>query len=64
MVSSTALRRVFDRCLDATDGLLELAGGLQGKIRNPRFAVDAAIIVAIARMLSADCASGIRWRNG
>ena len=52
--SSTALRQVIDRCLDATDGLLDLALGLPDKIRNPRFSMDAAIIVNIARTLSAE----------
>ena len=52
--SSTALRRVFDLCLDATDGLLALAGRLPGKLRNPRFAMDTAIIIDIAGVLSAE----------
>ena len=52
--SSTALRQLFDRCLDATDGLLQLAGDLPGRIRNLRFAMDAAIIVEIAGVLSAE----------
>ena len=52
--SSTALRRVFNLCLDATDGLIALAGRLPGKLRDPRFAMDVAVIVDIARMLSAE----------
>lgn len=52
--SSTALRRVFDLCLDATDGLLALAGRLPGRLRDPRLAMDAGVIIDIARMLSAE----------
>lgn len=48
------LRRVFDLCLDATDGLLALASRLPGKLRDPRFAMDAAVIIDIAKMLSAE----------
>ncbi|MCY4565383.1 MAG: squalene synthase HpnC [Gammaproteobacteria bacterium] len=52
--SSTALRQVFDRCLDATDGLMDLARGLPDKFKNHRFAMDAAIIVNIAGTLSSE----------
>ena len=52
MRSSRELRRVFDLCLDATDGLLSLAGCLPGKLRDLRFAMDAAVIIDIARALS------------
>ena len=52
--STKALRRVFDLCLDATDGLLDVAARLPGRIRNPRFAMDAAVVVAIAQKLSAE----------
>jgi len=52
--SSAALRRVLDRCLDGTDGLLELADPLPSRLRNRRFAVEAAAIVAIARKLGAE----------
>ena len=52
--SSTALRRVLDRCLDGTDGLLELADPLPLQLRNRRFAMEAAAIVAIARKLGAE----------
>ena len=45
---SAALRSVFDRCLDATERLLALAGLLPGQLRNVRFAMEAAAIVAIA----------------
>ncbi len=49
--STTALRRVLDRCLDGTDGLLKLADDLPGRLRNLRFAMEAAVIVAIAHRL-------------
>ena len=52
--SSTALRQVLDRCLDRTSGLLELADTLPGQLRNFRFAMEAAAIVAIARKLSGE----------
>ena len=52
--STKALRRVFDLCLDATDGLLDVAGRLPSKLRNPRLAMDAAVIVSIAQTLSAE----------
>ena len=46
-----ALRRVLDRCLDATDDLLASADRLPGQLRNARFAMEAAAILAIARKL-------------
>ena len=49
--SPAGLRRVLDRCLDATDGLLALADRLPVELRNARFAMEAAAIVAIARKL-------------
>jgi len=49
--SPAALRRVLDRCLDATDGLLTSAERLPGELRDTRFAMEAAAIVAIARKL-------------
>ena len=52
--SATALRRVLDQCLDGTDNLLELADTLPGRLRNLRFAMEAAAIVAIARRLSVE----------
>ena len=51
---TAALRRVLDRCLDATDALMEQADALPGRLRNPRFAMEAAVIVAIARKLGAE----------
>ena len=52
--STSALRRVRGRCLDATDDLLELADTLPAQLHNSRFAMEAAVIVAIARKLSAE----------
>lgn len=49
--SPPALRQVLDRCLDAVDGLLALAGRLPGELRDLRFAMEAAVILAIARKL-------------
>ena len=52
--STPALRQVLHLCLDATDGLLTLADHLPGQLRNVRFAMEAAAIVAIAKRLSAE----------
>ena len=49
--SPAALRRVLDLCLDATDGLLASAEYLPGRLRDSRFAMEAATIVAIAKKL-------------
>ena len=49
--SPPALRQVLDRCLDAVDVLLALAERLPGELRDPRFAMEAAVILAIARKL-------------
>lgn len=49
--SPPALRQVLDRCLDAVDGLLARAERLPGELRDPRFALEAAVIAAIARKL-------------
>lgn len=48
------LRRVLDRCLDRTDRLLATAEALPGHLRSLRFAMEAAVIVAIAWKLSAE----------
>lgn len=48
------LRRVLDRCLDATDVLIREATLLPRRIRGTRFAMEAAAIVAIAQKLSAE----------
>ena len=50
--STPALRRVLNRCLDATEKLLESADRLSDRIRNLRFAMETAVIAAIARKLS------------
>ena len=50
--SPASLRRVLDRCLDATDGLLARAERLPRQLRDFRFAMEAAAIVAIARKLA------------
>lgn len=49
-----ALRRVIDRCLDATGELLRPARTLPGRLENLRFAMEAAAIVAIAEQLCAE----------
>ena len=50
--STPALRRVLDRCLDATEELLESADGLPDQFRNLRFAMETAVIVSVAGKLS------------
>ncbi len=50
--ASAALRQVLDRCLDRTHSLLRQAGHLPGQLGNRRFAMEAAVIVAIARKLA------------
>lgn len=51
--SATAqLRRVLDRCLDASEKLLAVASELPSRIRDRRFAMEAATIVQIARKLA------------
>lgn len=52
--STPALREVMDRCLDATGRLLVLARALPGQLHNLRFAMEAAVIVAIADRLCAE----------
>ena len=52
--STPALRQVLDRCLDATDKLLESADRLPTRFRNLRFAMETAAIVAIAKKLGAE----------
>ena len=49
--SPVALRRLLDRCLDAAEGLLAGAERLPDQLRDFRFAMEAAAIVAIARKL-------------
>ena len=50
--ATEALRGVLDRCLDSTDQLLVLANDLPSQLRDVRFAMETATIVAIARKLS------------
>ena len=52
--STAALRQVLDRCLDATDRLLASAEHLPGELRDTRFAMEAAVIVAIAIKLGTE----------
>lgn len=50
--SSPALRRVIDRTLDATDGLLRVARTLPGRLGDRRLAMEAGAIVEIAIRLA------------
>lgn len=52
--STPALRQVMDRCLEATGQLLVLARTLPGQLQSLRFAMEAAVIVAIADKLCAE----------
>lgn len=52
--STPGLRRVRDRCLDATGELLVLARTLPGQLHDHRFGMEAAVIVAIADKLCAE----------
>ena len=47
------LRRVLDRLLDGTDGLLDEAAPLAGRMQSRRLAMETAAIQAIARRLAA-----------
>ncbi len=49
--SSAGLRRVLDLCLDGTDGLLDLADSLAGRLRSRHLALESAVIVALAHRL-------------
>ncbi len=51
--ASARLRRVLDRCLDATEKLLVLARELPGRLKSSRLAMESALIVEIAIALSA-----------
>ena len=62
--STPALRRVLDRCLDATEKLLESADRLPGQFRNLRFAMETAVIVAIAKSSVPSYAGETPWRSG
>ncbi len=50
---SPGLRRVIDRCLDATDALIAEARTLPGRLESRHLAMESAAIVAIAERLSA-----------
>ncbi len=50
---SPGLRRVLDRCLDATDSLLREADGLAPRLRSTRLALESAAITRLAWRLSA-----------
>lgn len=52
--ANPALRRVIDSCLDATEGLLDSARDLPGRIRGTRFAMEAASILRIAERLAVE----------
>ena len=52
--SSTAMRRVLDRCLAATGELLERAAPLPDRIRGLRFSMECAVIVMIANKLRSE----------
>ncbi len=51
--ASPGLRRVIDRCLDATDALLDRAEPLKAMIRDRRLAAEVAVIQRLARRLAA-----------
>ena len=48
-----AMRRVVDRCLDATDALIGEAAALPGALTRSRLRYEAAVILVIAERLSA-----------
>jgi squalene synthase HpnC len=50
---SPGLRRVIDRCLDATDALIVEARTLPGRLESRHLAMESAAIVCIAERLSA-----------
>ena len=51
IASNVPLRRVIDRCLDATESLLDAARELPPSIRNTQFAMEAAATLRIAEQL-------------
>ena len=53
-----AMRRVVDRCLDATDDLLGEAAALPGALKRSRLRYEAAVILTIAERLSAALRKG------
>ena len=50
--SPPGFRRLLDRCLDGVDRLLAEASQLPGRLRSARLAMEAAIIVQLARRLA------------
>ena len=52
--ASAGLRQVIGQCLDATEALLDIGRGLPSHLRNFRFALEAAMIVRIARRLAVE----------
>ena len=52
------LRQVLDRCLDGVEDLLVEARGLPGRLRNPRLAMESAVILRLAERLA------VRLRRG
>ncbi len=52
------LREVLDRCLDGVEDLLAAARGLPGRLRNPRLAMESAVILRLAERLT------LRLRRG
>ncbi|HSF93981.1 MAG TPA: squalene synthase HpnC [Thermohalobaculum sp.] len=50
--ASPALRRVLDRCLDATDRLLDAAAPLAGMLRSRRLGAEVAVIHCLASRLA------------
>ena len=52
--STAALRRVLDRCLDASDHLLVVAESLPRQLLSLSLAMESAVILAIARKLSGE----------
>jgi len=52
-VSPPGFRRVLDRCLDGVERLLAEAETLPGQLRSTRLAMESAVIVRLARRLTA-----------
>ncbi|WP_096702767.1 squalene synthase HpnC [Magnetospirillum sp. 15-1] len=56
--SPAALRQVLDQMLDATDGLIELARPLTGRVKDLRMRLQCAVTVRVAEQLSAKLRRG------
>ena len=56
--SPPGFRRVLDRCLDGVDRLIEEATNLPGQLTSARLAMESAVIVRLARRLSARLRAG------